>query len=263
MKCAYIDLSNGRLHYRYCGQGQPIIMIHMSGSSSDEFEKVGDYLSDRFSVYALDLPGFGFSYRPEQYYSIEQYRDTIIDFIKALSIKDAILVGNLVGANIVARVAEHRPDLVKSLALFQFIYNTDYNAFRSFRDIPAFSEVVPAADGSHLNVIWSRVCGTSWNSGDTIPTEVLNARAICMMLAGRFSEAMHWAIFEDKNYDEILPNIKTPAIVFALEDHSFAGVQPEVVKLLPNATLCSLKKAGSYLPRIDPERYASIIKEHF
>jgi len=55
MKRAYVDLPGGQLHYRYCGQGEPLILIHMSGSSSDEFEEIGGYLQDSFSVYALDL----------------------------------------------------------------------------------------------------------------------------------------------------------------------------------------------------------------
>ena len=40
MKRAYLDLSRGQLHYRCAGSGTPVIMLHMSGSSSDEYEVV-------------------------------------------------------------------------------------------------------------------------------------------------------------------------------------------------------------------------------
>ena len=59
LKRAYTDIPEGQMHYRFSGTGSNVIIfLHMSGSSSDEFELVGEKLAQSgFYVYAPDLLG--------------------------------------------------------------------------------------------------------------------------------------------------------------------------------------------------------------
>ena len=66
MKKAYIDLKRGQMHYRFAGNGDPVVMLHMSGNSSGEYEGSGNILAQKYSVYAVDLFGFGYSDKPEK-----------------------------------------------------------------------------------------------------------------------------------------------------------------------------------------------------
>ncbi|MBU2644858.1 alpha/beta hydrolase, partial [bacterium] len=72
MKRAYADIPEGQMHYRHAGNGDPVVMIHMSGSSSDEFEEVGAFLAEHYSVYALDLLAFGSSDKPPRKYTMAE-----------------------------------------------------------------------------------------------------------------------------------------------------------------------------------------------
>ncbi len=53
MKKAYIDLKRGQMHYRFAGNGDPVVMLHMSGNSSGEYEGSGNILAQKYSVVLL------------------------------------------------------------------------------------------------------------------------------------------------------------------------------------------------------------------
>lgn len=75
-KKAYIDTADGQLHYHYSTpvsgldagnyQRAPILLLHMSASSSQCFISMMQSLSEvGFACFAPDMPGFGSSFDPE------------------------------------------------------------------------------------------------------------------------------------------------------------------------------------------------------
>ena len=258
MKRGYAELAGeGQLHYRFSGKGQPVVLIHMSGSSSDEFEKVGDLLSDKFSVYAPDLFGFGGSDAPPKFYSLSEHAETMIRFMDALNIKKAVIAGNLVGANIAARIAVRWPERVGGLLLSHVVYDTDYNRFKSRRNLSLYQQVELSLDGAHLMEYWKR------SSQYGAAVEYADARALCLHLAGKYGETLHWALFEDEDYSEILPKIKTPTVVVALEKIASAAIQPQVASLIPGAKYELIENVTAYVARTNPQEFAGIILNNF
>ncbi len=257
MKRAYTDIAEGQMHYRYIGHGQPLVLLHMSGSSSDEFEQVGDLLSGEFSVYAPDLLGFGGSDAPPRHYSMRDHAETVIRFMDALQIQNAVIAGNLVGANIAARIAVEWAGRVNGLMLCHLVYDTDYDRFKSKRQLPIFQKVELSLDGSHLMEYWKR----SSQYGEAV--EYADARALCLHKAGQYGESLHWALFEDDDYTEILPKIKTPTVVVALEKIASAVGQPQVADLVPGAKYESIKGVSAYVARTNPKDFTKIILDYF
>lgn len=257
MRRAYVDIRESQMHYRYAGKGHPIVLLHMSGSSSDEFEKVGDILSSRFSVYAPDFLGFGGSDAPPRYYTLKDHAETVIQFMDAVHIDKAIVVGNLVGANIAARIAVRWPDRVCRLMLSNLVYYTDYAEFKSARNRPNFQKVELSQDGSHLMEYWKRAA----QYGEAV--EFTNARALCLHQAGEYGETLHWALFEDDDYKEILSKIKTPTVVVALERTPSAAVQSQVAAMIQSAKYELIREVTPYVARTKPQEFAHVILDHF
>jgi len=77
------------LHYIKTGAGDPLILIHGIGQSLYTFRNVLEELSEHFTVYALDLPGHGFSGKPHISYSVEEVALCIEAFLNALKIAKA------------------------------------------------------------------------------------------------------------------------------------------------------------------------------
>lgn len=59
---SYFELEEGNhLRYLKTGKGEPLLLLHTIRPQLDYFEKVIPALSKHFTVYALDLPGHGYS----------------------------------------------------------------------------------------------------------------------------------------------------------------------------------------------------------
>ena len=99
LKIRYLE--SGREHDRH------ILFIHGLGSSADRWLGIPDTLSTNFHTISLDLPGFGESDKPTTMdYTIENFSDTIIDFVNEIAINDGKLsiVGHSLGGYIATEV---------------------------------------------------------------------------------------------------------------------------------------------------------------
>jgi pimeloyl-ACP methyl ester carboxylesterase len=113
----------GKLSYYVAGEGEPLLLIHSinAGASSYEVRPIFEYFQQSRRVYALDLPGFGFSERSKRHYSPRLYSDAILDMIDEIQNQgDQIPVDALalsLGAEFLARAAVAQPDVFRSLVL--------------------------------------------------------------------------------------------------------------------------------------------------
>lgn len=98
-------------------QGPPLILIHGLGGSADNWQYNIEALSQHHRVYALDLPGFGQSDKPRLKYNLEFYQQTLIDFMDALQIEKATLVGNSLGGGLALMMAIDYPYRLNKLVL--------------------------------------------------------------------------------------------------------------------------------------------------
>ncbi|NJK88320.1 MAG: alpha/beta fold hydrolase [Myxococcales bacterium] len=77
----------GRLSYYVAGEGPPLLLIHSINAAASAFEMkpVFDRLIASFRVYALDLPGFGFSDRSPRRYDVRLYTDSLHDILELVA----------------------------------------------------------------------------------------------------------------------------------------------------------------------------------
>lgn len=100
--------------------GRPLVLIHSVNAAASSYEMRPIFNRERGyrPVYALDLPGFGFSERSDREYTPRLFTDAIIDLLEEIGVKDgADLVALSLGSEFAARAAVERPDLVSSIAL--------------------------------------------------------------------------------------------------------------------------------------------------
>lgn len=96
----------------------PMLFLHgvNLAASSDEMQPLYEHYAHERSVYALDLPGYGFSERGGHIYTPALYRDAINDFI-SLELHGAPVdaVGLSLSSEFLALAAEQRPELFHTL----------------------------------------------------------------------------------------------------------------------------------------------------
>ncbi len=110
----FVRLKNGdSLRYLEIGSGRPLLLLHTLRTQLDYFQGLVPLLKNRFHIYAVDLPGHGYSsLRPDVAYDELFFRQSIIGFIKALDLKNVVLAGESAGAVLALTVAAEAPDRI-------------------------------------------------------------------------------------------------------------------------------------------------------
>ncbi len=86
--------------YRVCGNGESIVLLHGWLQTKEVFDHLISHLEQHFTVYSLDLLGFGKSSMPKEGLSIKDYAEKLHHFFKEHNLDDAILLGHSFGGRI-------------------------------------------------------------------------------------------------------------------------------------------------------------------
>lgn len=107
------------MHFDQRGLGDPVVLLHdiHVGASHAEFARNISALQQRFTVYALDLLGFGDSDSPRMTHSAEVHQHLVRDFIFEVIGKPAHVVASGVGCGIGVRLGVYDEKAVNRLVL--------------------------------------------------------------------------------------------------------------------------------------------------
>lgn len=145
----------GQLHYVECGTGAPVLLLHQTPRSWDEYRDVLPLLGAERRAIAMDTLGFGASARTPEPFRIELFADAVEDLIDTLGLSGLSLVGHHTGGVVAIEVAARLGSAIENLVLSGVPY---VDAVRRARvaGAPPIDHVTPAADGSHLGELWNR-----------------------------------------------------------------------------------------------------------
>lgn len=114
----YVDEGNEEAGETGSGR-RPLALIHSinAAGSAYEMRPLFEYYRQERPVYALDLPGFGFSERSDRHYSPKMYAAAIRDFLADVVEEPADVIALSLGGEFAARAALENPELFHSLTL--------------------------------------------------------------------------------------------------------------------------------------------------
>lgn len=114
----YLSLDGISIRYRDTGGDGPVVLLtHGIAASLEMWYPQLEELGPSLRIIAWDLPGHGLSALGDQPYDPDQFATVGFQFLDALKIENAILVGNSMGGAISLRMAGLQPDRVKGLLL--------------------------------------------------------------------------------------------------------------------------------------------------
>ncbi|MBQ5756199.1 MAG: alpha/beta fold hydrolase, partial [Erysipelotrichaceae bacterium] len=70
---AFTELQGIKCYYEKSGSGKPVVLLHGWGQNTEMMKAIALFLENHFTVYNLDLPGFGQSSEPLTPYGVEDY----------------------------------------------------------------------------------------------------------------------------------------------------------------------------------------------
>jgi pimeloyl-ACP methyl ester carboxylesterase len=97
----------------------PIVLVHGLADSALTWSLVMGSLARDHDVYALDLPGYGFSGLPagSHYARLEEMCDVLAAFVRQVVGRPALVVGNSMGAWLAVKLAWMIPEMTKGVVL--------------------------------------------------------------------------------------------------------------------------------------------------
>jgi pimeloyl-ACP methyl ester carboxylesterase len=108
------DRGQGRLRYLTGGSGAPLVMLHTVRTQAEHFRHFIPLVQRRYTVYALDLPGMGYSQIvPGASYDEPAMRTAVKRLVTQLDLRDVTLLGESMGAVLALTAAADLPDRVR------------------------------------------------------------------------------------------------------------------------------------------------------
>lgn len=149
----YVDIPQGQIHYHAVDGSDPaIVFLHQTALSAKTYDPTLRVLDLPNRLIALDTPGFGGSYDPEGWPTLEDYADQLLAALDAMGAGTFHLFGHHTGASLAIEIAVRSSARVRSLMLAGPVFMTaeERDAF-----IAGYQEpITPQRDGSHLMENW-------------------------------------------------------------------------------------------------------------
>jgi pimeloyl-ACP methyl ester carboxylesterase len=113
----YLELEGNWIRYSVTGGGPPVVLVHGWLSSSRVWRRLVERLAQRFTVYTLDLAGFGDSDKPISGYGIRYGSRLLYAFCAHFGLSRVAVIGHDVGGTMAVKLAADHPDIVGRLIL--------------------------------------------------------------------------------------------------------------------------------------------------
>jgi 3-oxoadipate enol-lactonase len=105
-----------RIAFEVAGEGEPVLMIHGLGGTSNTWTPLAAAFSRNRRV-SFDLPGSGRSYRVEGPLSLQVFLESVLKVMKGAGVVRAHVVAHSMGTIVAVHLAAAEPAKVASLAL--------------------------------------------------------------------------------------------------------------------------------------------------
>ena len=113
----YLELEGVWIRYRVVGGGPAVVLVHGWLSSSRIWEQLAGRLAQRFTVYSLDLSGFGESDKPLSGYGVRNGSRLLYAFCAHFGLTRANVIGHDLGGAMAVKLAADHPDVVGRLVI--------------------------------------------------------------------------------------------------------------------------------------------------
>jgi pimeloyl-ACP methyl ester carboxylesterase len=253
---SFVATPSGRIHIASTGSGAPVLLLHQTPRSWDEFRDVLPLLGRHYHVIAMDTVGYGDSDPlPEGQASIENWAKAAHQLLVALGIGRAAIVGHHTGAAIAVEIAAAFPKAVVALVLSASPYVDSARRMQASKTGHVIDHAVPRADGGHLAELWSM--RQPFYPPDRI--DLMERFIVDALKAGPRAAEGH-RVVDRYEMETRLPRVRCPTLVIAptADPHAHPHA-PKVAAAISGSTLVEIEDGMVPLPDQKPDEFTDVI----
>lgn len=268
-----IELPQGVIRYRECGEGSPVVFLHGLLVNGDLWRKVVPSLSERYRCIVPDLPlgSHEVPMRPDADLSISGLARLVADFLAALGLEDVTVVANDTGGAITQVLMTEHGDRLGRVVLTSC---DCYDNFlpRMFRPLQWLAHVPPLLTAVlqplRFHAVRRLPFALGWLAKKPIESRYENGYA-APILASRGIRRDCYKVLRDisPRYTlraaEKLPGFDRPTlVVWAAEDRFFPpDYGRRLAASMPRARFELIDDSYAFISEDQPEQLARLIGE--
>lgn len=100
----FVNIDGLNIEYCEYGSGTPVLLLHGWGASFDTYRSVINTLKNRCRVVAVNFPGCANSDTMPTPWTVDDYCDFVLKFMKAVNLENPILFGHSHGGRVVMKL---------------------------------------------------------------------------------------------------------------------------------------------------------------
>jgi pimeloyl-ACP methyl ester carboxylesterase len=268
-KIRFITLPDGtRLRYLKTGAGPALLLLHPLRAQLDYFQRLVPRLAARFTVYAVDLPGLGWSdIRADASYEEAALRRVVVAFAKALNLADLTIVGESMGATLALTASTEMRDRVRHVvALNTYDYAPGIERANFLASVIVKAMRVPGVGslfaGFENESILSGIMEGGFFDPAKLPADFVQEQLKSGRRPGYAAVATGYfgALESYVAARSLYGRVKVPVtLVYGDHDWSTPEERREVAQLVPGSRLITLERSGHFGALEQPDEIARII----
>ncbi|GAB7141742.1 alpha/beta fold hydrolase [Mycobacterium riyadhense] len=268
-KVEYFTRSDGsRLRYYTAGTGPALVLIHTVRTQLDYFQRVVPLLWDFYTVYALDLPGMGWSdIVPGVRYEEPELRASVVEFVSGLDLHDVTLAGESLGAALSLGVSIDLKDRVSRVVAFNsYDYPSGLERGNLFARFIVSSVRMPGL-GPLLAAMENRAIMRGVMRGGFVDKSKLTKEFLVELRKSghrkgysRVSRAIYRSLKGFQRARDRYPDVSVPVtLVYSEQDWSRPQERDHVASLLTDVQRITLRDTGHFSALERPNDVARIL----
>ena len=217
-----------------------LVFLHGWGVDSNLwFKLIPELTNKNYSLYFLDLPGFGQSQVPNSIYDVDDYKKIVYEFVRKIGLKKINLIGHSFGGRISIKLAAENPDFLEKIILVDT------------------AGIVTASKIKKITALIAKVISPIFKPSFMQPLR----RKLYFFIGSEYLENEKLSkIFSkvvSENLTRLLTLIKKPTLIlWGKNDNVTPLYYGELMnKLIPKSKLVVFKKAGHFSFLDQPEEF--------
>jgi pimeloyl-ACP methyl ester carboxylesterase len=253
------------------GSGPPLILLHTVRTQLDHFQFVVPKVMHAFSVYAVDLPGMGWSdIRSGARYDEPALRRAVVELIKTLDLTDVTLAGESMGATVSLTASTELEHRVRGVVAFN-LYDYPGGVGRANRVASAYigsaglSAIGPVVTRTENAPVLGVVLRGGLVDGGKLPGHHLAELRRVGRRRGypRVAREVYRNVGSMIAARQLYGRVGVPAtVVYGDGDWSRPPERRANLALLRGARSISLPSTGHFVALERPDRVAEILRDH-
>jgi pimeloyl-ACP methyl ester carboxylesterase len=226
-----------KIEYTEQGKGTPVLLLHGWGSSFAVYGRIMNALSDKCRLVAVNFPGCGESETMENPWTLNDYCDFCLEFMKNVGLEDPILIGHSHGGRVILKMTAEKMVNPPKIVLLDSAGLIPKKTFKQKFKAKSFKTIK-----------WGLTLPLVKNYSEGLLQKARNYYGSADYNAA--PEVLRKTLVSLVNTDlrDILPNISCPSLLIwgDLDTATPLEDAKTIESLIPDAGLCVLKGTGHY-----------------